>query len=75
MTQGAYMASVGEWIREQRTSLGLKQAAVADAVHVTEATMSRWEAGLMMLSSHSHAKLEAFFRRERLLAEQQKVSA
>jgi transcriptional regulator with XRE-family HTH domain len=61
MTRDAYMQDVGEWIFRQRTALGMKQAALAQAIGVSEASISKWEAGIGTLSSYSHARLRSYF--------------
>ena len=43
------MTSIGEQIKEARVAKGMTQDALAEAVHVTRATISHWETGGMCL--------------------------
>lgn len=65
MTRDAYMQSVGGWILRERTALGLKQSTLAEAIGVSEASISKWEAGIGTLSSYSHARLQSFFETQK----------
>jgi len=65
MTRNAYSQGVAEWIREQRKTLGISQEELAEAVGVSQSSITNWEAARGMISSHSHALLKAYFKQQR----------
>lgn len=48
-----------EWFRAARDSLGLTQQQLADALHITQPTVSQIEAGAISLSRRTRAQVEA----------------
>ena len=62
MSQDQYAIAVGVWIKEQRAELGVTQPELAEAMGVSQASISGWENGTTSLSSWSHTKLRNFFR-------------
>ena len=59
-----FMAQVGEWMREQRAKLNIRQSDVAAALGCSVSTVSGYERGEIMISIYSHAVLKTYFRRE-----------
>lgn len=55
----------GEWFRAHREYLGLTQAALAAALRVTQATVSRIESGDQPLTARTRSQIEDLVERRR----------
>ena len=62
MSPAEYNQVVAASIRRQRLSLGLSQAALAQAVGVSEASISRWECSGEGIRAYTYDRLKAYFR-------------
>jgi transcriptional regulator with XRE-family HTH domain len=58
---GGYMSIIGENIKKYRTANNLTQKDLADHLHITPSTLSRWENGSRMPSSEDIDNISAFF--------------
>lgn len=54
------------WCRTSREDLGLTQAELAAALHVTQATVSRIESGDQTLTARTRSQIEDLVERRRL---------
>ena len=65
MTQQAYAATVGEWVRAQREELGVKQEELAAELRVSDSTISGYESGRTTMSGYTEWRIRSFFERRR----------
>ena len=63
MTRSQYSSDAARWINQSRMELGLSQAALADAIGVTQGAVAKWERGTRVLSAQSKDQLTALFRK------------
>ena len=67
----------GAVLRRWRKGAGIKQQALGDILGVSQATISRWEAGIDRPAQHTHGRLQEFIGKQRLTempAEQRIIS-
>ena len=55
-------SSFGEWMKQCRTTMGLSQESLAQALSMDESTVASWERGERQPIQKSSEKAEAFFR-------------
>lgn len=67
MTEAAssYATSIGKEIRAEREAVEMTQADLAEAIDVSDSTISNWERGTATISALSLARLKAIFREKR----------
>ena len=74
MTEAVFTAELARWVREQRAALGMTQEELADAIGVSDASISNWESGSRRMSAYAHACLRAHFRQQGKLRGAQEVT-
>ena len=72
MTEQIYQQNFGEWMREQRDELGVKQSDLAARLGVSDRSVQNWERGLARMSAYTERRIRAVFRQEREVVAQRK---
>jgi DNA-binding transcriptional regulator YiaG len=69
MTEQTFQQATGDWIRQQRAALDIKQEDLAQALGVSPRTVSNWESGKHRLSSFNERRMRSIFSQKRASAQ------
>lgn len=62
MTERGYQQGFGDWMREQRDGLGLKQSDVAEQLGVSPRSVHNWESGKASMTAYTERRIRTLFK-------------